>query len=1116
MSNSLLKKVTAAVALTAIVSSTIGSVSSTYASTAELEAAAKLADSGVITTASDYRLGDTITRREMLKVMVNLSKLTVENKCEGKFTDLPATDWGCKYAEAALAAGYIAANAKFRPNDNVSKAEAVKMVMKAKGLEKDATAGLSWEAAYVKAAVAAKLVDTAFTDYSTASKRGFTIVTAANAIDSEDDLGLDDLLDGTDTTVSTGTTSTGTTTSTDTTVKAGDLSIDLNPSSATSGTSVPMAGIVKFASVDFTAGSSDVVLNSVEVKKAGLSTVSSSTKVWFEKNGLRISGKASMTSDGNAVVSFAPAYVVKASSTETLDLYVQLADSSAGTDYQFVSGNFATSAANVSGSFQTPVLRTANYTVATFQARTTSSPSSYKASNDIVELGAFTVAATKSTSVTETRDEQFKSITVYQNEGANLTNLENITLVRNGTVVSTSASVDGKALTFTVNDTIKDGATATYYVKAKIINVENSIDKYQFYLKNTSDVNIVEASSGFRVNAESDSTDKFTSNVYSVNGWDVKFDRDSSVALSQTYAPGSSNVVLMAGTITAKNAITLEDPELTISSITTGNLSNYFNTIYLQVGNSVLSATATGITSSKIQFNGSATISGTATVKLYGTLKSTTGMAGTTIKFADLMLVDFKGTKEYTANQNTVTSAVGSIAGITVTVSRTALTATRNDGLGATSLASGSKGITVLGTQLSSTQGNPVTVTSATYVFTGSNTSTSTGHLNNAYATLYVDGSAVVSKTVDTTDAIKFDGFTTTVSTTKSVNLVVKVDFNSSFVSGDFKASLTSVSATDSVSSASLNVSTINGALFTIATAGATLAVSDVNPQASLFLAGSASNKVFGFKVTAKNDSINLKTVTLSGTKLDSFANYKLYDTNGNLVATSSAESANQVTFENIDSSKAPVVQDKSVSFYVSADANTNTTTTWTKLTLSSLVIRGSNGSEITSGTSGFTYTADSVVSNLHAVAENTAVFAKATNSSKELTTSALRFTVTANGKNNVTLAGLTLAGKLSGYDVSTASVKVYKDSISSSNLAFTGTVDGSGNVVGATATSNNKNTVDAGSTVTYIVAIEGAVWASNSNTLDWNVKLSDVDLGNSISAATYNNLGSFPITETK
>jgi hypothetical protein len=136
--------------------------------------------------------------------MMNLSSVEVTETCEGKFSDLPKTDWGCKYAEAALANDFIAANSKFRPNDNVSKAEALKMVMKAKGIEKDASA-TTWEKAYVNAAVTAGLITSSFSDYTTASKRGFVFTSAANAVE-EDDIDLDGVLDGEDdTTTSTGT-----------------------------------------------------------------------------------------------------------------------------------------------------------------------------------------------------------------------------------------------------------------------------------------------------------------------------------------------------------------------------------------------------------------------------------------------------------------------------------------------------------------------------------------------------------------------------------------------------------------------------------------------------------------------------------------------------------------------------------------------------------------------------------------------------------------------------------------------------------------------------------------------------------------------------------------------
>ena len=86
---------------------------------------------------SEYNFEDEITRREMLKVMMNISGKAVVDVCDGDFDDMDSNDWGCKYAEAALAQGYIAANANFRPNDRVSEAEALKMIMQARGIERD-------------------------------------------------------------------------------------------------------------------------------------------------------------------------------------------------------------------------------------------------------------------------------------------------------------------------------------------------------------------------------------------------------------------------------------------------------------------------------------------------------------------------------------------------------------------------------------------------------------------------------------------------------------------------------------------------------------------------------------------------------------------------------------------------------------------------------------------------------------------------------------------------------------------------------------------------------------------------------------------------------------------
>jgi len=67
-----------------------------------------------------------------------------------------------------------------------------------------------------------------------------------------------------------------------------------------------------------------------------------------------------------------------------------------------------------------------------------------------------------------------ESITFRQNGNADLTNLSNITLERNGIVVAQNPKVNAKDLTFSIGDTIKDGQTATYYIKAMVNNVDNS------------------------------------------------------------------------------------------------------------------------------------------------------------------------------------------------------------------------------------------------------------------------------------------------------------------------------------------------------------------------------------------------------------------------------------------------------------------------------------------------------------------------------------------------------------------------------------------------------------------------------------------------------------------
>lgn len=1118
MSN-LFKKVTSTVSVVAVVASAMGSTLVASAANTFTPYADALATAGIISKQANeagYNLGNNVTRAEMAKVAVNIKKADVK-ECTGKvFSDVTANLGDlCGYVEAAANAGLVNKTAaKFRPLDLVTRAEALKMLLSAKGIApitedqgfKDLGSDETLNG-YINAAAKAGIINkgTAFNPNNTAT-RGEAFKIAANSAgltttataETGDDLNLGDLFGDT---TATGTTSTGTTSSTGVTstgtttnVAAGDLEVALGAKSPANGTQIPSTGIVRFAVVDFTAGGADISINTVELKKSGLASIPSGTRVWFEKAGTRLSGKASFTSENSAVVSFAPALVVKAGSTESLDLYVELA-STAGNDFAFSSAAIVSSAQNTKGSFVTPTLRTASYTVAASTFTAQGSAQTYNASSDAVELAKFTIANADVAS--DTRDLKFQSIALYQSGTANLTNLSDIVLERNGVVVSSAAVVAGKTLTLTVADTIKDGASAIYYVKAKINNVELTTDTYQLYLKNTSDVNLVETDSAFRSTLTSSA---LVGALYSVTGGDVKFERDTASALSQTVAPGTSDVTLLKGSITAKSAVSLEN--VTLGYTTSASGSTSMNTVYLQIGSATFTATPSdsSTTTGSLSFLGTATVSGTVPVRAYVKLKD--GATGT-IKLDSLSLAKFT-TKEYLANQNTVSSAIGSIDGITVTVGASTLNVSRTDGLGATTLASGSKGVTVYGARFSSTQGNPISLSTLQVTTSGSALSYTGG---NTSLTLYVDGVAKSTKSL-TTNTVTFDGFNVTISTAKSADIVIKADFSDVTTSGTFAIQTLSYSAVDSVTSATVTPVSVVGATFTVATPSGTLAATtgDTLVNRTLLLAGSSAQKVASFKVTAANDTIRLKTIVLTGANLTALSNIRLTDSVGTVLGTASNVTATGATFANLDTaSGSSIAIDRSATYYVVADVNSSTDQNGVVVDVvaSGSKIVGSNGGEQN-------MTGTIVAGASHDVAQNTFKATLTTPTSKAIATDAMEFTVNAFGKNSVTLTGATFANVTSGYDTGSIVLTV----IRKSDNAVVGT--GTTGATSGTITFTQNNSIDAGTSATYIVKMVGAVVTSGSNSQDWSVSLTHLYAGG-LDASNYpKNTDTFPLTSNK
>lgn len=877
-------------------------------------------------------------------------------------------------------------------------------------------------------------------------------------------------------------------------VKAGTLNVSTNSNTLVEGSQIPMAGIVKFAGVDFKATSNDISLKTVELSKVGLAAINSNVRVWFEKDWVRVSGRAAFTSEGKAIISFAPMYVVKAGSTETLDLYVELSDSSAGTDYRFTSSDVSSTALYTNGSFTTPTLRTANYTVAGLNIEAASATWTANVTTNGMELWAFKLI--HNYTGTETRDIMFKSITLRQNGNANLSNLGSIILERNGTVVASNPKIDGRNITFTVMNEIKHATNATYYIKAVVNNVDTSSDTYQFELRNTTDLNAAETSTSFR----SSVNQTLTLNTYTIQGGEMTFARDTAYPLSANYAAWS-DVVLMKGTIKSNNAITLEDPTVYLSSTPASGLNAMFTTIYLQIGSSIFSYSPTAWTT-WAHFVGSATVNGTANVKMYGRLKDTS--PSQTVKFQDLKLSSFR-IKEYVSNGVTVNTSIGNIAAISVASQTATLNVTKTDGLWTTTIAKGSNNVLVYGLRMSSTQGNWVTLSRVTLTLNG-NDSSSTGYTNNADLTLYVNGTAIATKSVSS-NTVTFDSFSRDILVGSPLDIEVKANFSESFTGWTFRATLASVNAIDKLTSATVTPSaTPNGATFTIDAAVGTLAASNENPLSTLLLSPATDQKLVAFKVTATNDNIRLYDVDLTGTNLNNLSNFRLTNSTWDVIATATTVSSTAVAFSEI--ANAPVInKDTSANYFVIADVNTNTTGTTVSLTVdqANMNIKGSNGLTIAAAGS-------SVTSRTHAIAENTMVVAKLANSGKALTTSALRFSVTAAGKDSVTLTGLTLTTSLVGYTGMT-NVVVYKNSIGATNKVGEAVFTGVTQTIALTANGSVNSIIDAWSTVNYLVVVE---WALVSGTaFDWNVTVSDVLFGG-IGAKDFYNLGDFPMTETK
>lgn len=119
---------------------------------------------------SAYQLNTTLSRKELMKIILQISEKSVSDRCIKLFTDV-TDDWGCKYIEAGLRHDFIATNPKFRPEASVSKLEAIKLIFKARAIDRVYNTD-SWIQDYLSSAYYLGMTDTKISNYNTPILRG--------------------------------------------------------------------------------------------------------------------------------------------------------------------------------------------------------------------------------------------------------------------------------------------------------------------------------------------------------------------------------------------------------------------------------------------------------------------------------------------------------------------------------------------------------------------------------------------------------------------------------------------------------------------------------------------------------------------------------------------------------------------------------------------------------------------------------------------------------------------------------------------------------------------------------------------------------------------------------
>ncbi|MFA6529281.1 MAG: hypothetical protein WCT09_00180 [Patescibacteria group bacterium] len=910
--------------------------------------------------------------------------------------------------------------------------------------------------------------------------------------------------------------------------------------------SVPQNGArVPMAKVNLTAANDGAVtVNSITVKRIGLSTYSQIDKVWAEKDGVIVASKKSMNSNDESILTFSPALTVNAGQTVSLDFIVSLTSASGNIGLGIASASaISATSASVTGSFpiNSNLMSPTSYSVVNLGlTSTTTTATTVKVGDEKVELGKFTVdfnTLVGGTSASAAKDVTLKSIMIKNNGTEDLSSATmDLYLENAGNKVSVNTVVSDRYVTFyfpsTGFDVLKDDASKIFYIKGNIISKDIAgTGSLVFVLNKSTDLVGYEKATGFGVNVYNEITvgataaDAFAISTVDIDAGKLSVSKKSTSPSDTTIVKGTDNLMLLAN-VHADEAIVADGLKIKYTTGTAASTTDQFELVRVYLNGVLLDSFDPSVsTSSDLYATIDSTLNlvkGDNEVKVTAKAK-TNATNGAAIKFVlDTTMFDGQNA-EYVVSGNTVSTTdlgnMGSATGALFTVATAVLTTVKSDGYSDNKvIVQGSTDVSLGKFTLKATN-DDIKVTSITL---GANIgSTSATNINDMK--LFVDGSQVGS-TVDfgsTGSTFSSLNFTIAKDSTKAIEL--KGSFDSS-ATGTFQTLMT-VNAQDAargtaITSGNLATST----LFATASSGSLNVELGGNTPASAILASKATEQeVAQFKFTAVNDSADLTEInvindsdastpnTATSSADARIASIKLYDGATLIDSFVPVSGAGKFTISSgevkIDANLSKTLSVKVVLNNI--DNDVNATNKDIKLSFTSVKAKSSSGAEYTSAST-------NVDANSFRVRKTVPTVALAALPATLLTAGDAvisKFTVTADSNGDVTLKKIVLTVATSTATVTpmaagtavrvNGSMKALASSTLVGTLMTLDFADSAVEVISAGTTKtfevygNISGTIDTGSSVSTKISEPTSYTAASS--FEW----SD---GASVSTPTYSN----------